>query len=529
MKSAMFAIELAKKFRKSPAQIASDLALKIKPSKEIESIKPIGPYINFFYSSSLLAQKTIQQILKEGDKYGSTKINKGKTLVIDFSSPNIAKPFGVGHLRSTIIGNSIANIADFIGYKTVRINYLGDWGTPFGKVLAGYKSFGSATKLKKNPINHLYEVYVLANEKKMDDEGRVWYKKMESGDKIALDLWKKFRTLSIQNFNQIYKKLGIKFDVTTGESYYNKKMEPVINKLKSEGLLKDSEGAQIVDLTHFNLGVLLIKKSDGATLYATKDLAMAIDRYQKYKFTEMFYEVGSEQKHYFSQLFKTLELLGNKWADNCEHIDHGLYLDKDGKKLSTRKGKTIFMEDLLAETQAIAESEIKKRSPKLSKKEITNRAEKITRAAIFYGDLKNFRRNDAIFDIEKFLSFEGDTGPYLLYTYARAKSILNKSKVKQKITQSNVSEKEKSLILKLDKFQEIILQAYKARSPNIIANYAYHLAQSFNEFYHSEKVLGSQNEAFKLSLVTATATVLKNSLKLLGMDVTLLDLCRRGD
>ncbi|MDD5700360.1 MAG: arginine--tRNA ligase, partial [Candidatus Nanoarchaeia archaeon] len=405
-------------------------------------------------------------------------------------------------------------------YKTVKINYLGDWGTQFGKLIAGYKKIGNEKKLKSNPIKHMLELYVEGNKEEYDEESRQWFKKLEDGNKEAVSLWKKFKDYSLKDFDKIYKTLGIKFDVISGESFYNNKMGATVSELKKKKLLKESEGAQIVDLEKYNLGVCLIKKSDGATLYATRDLTAAIDRHKKFKFDKMIYEVGQEQKLHFQQVFKILGLMGYNWAKSCIHVYHGLYLDKDGKKFATREGKTVFMEDILSETIELARLEILKRE-KLKEKELEERAEAIAIAAIFYGDLKSYRANDIVFDINKFLSFEGDTGPYLLYSYARAKSILRKAKYKQKpkIKAGSLNNSEKNLVLKLSAFPEAVAHANQNLSPNLIANYSFELAQMFNEFYHANQVIGSENEAFRLALVDSFSQVLKNALSLLGISV----------
>jgi len=506
---------LSKELKKNPSEISHNLSLKIK-SDNFEKVESKGPYLNFFLNRNNLVKQTISRIKKEKDKYGSSKLGKGKKIVIEMSSPNIAKPFGIGHLRSTIIGNSISNISFFLGYKTIKINYLGDWGTPFGKILLGFKKYGSESKLKKEPIKHLFDLYVKVNEHpELEQEARDLFKRLESGDKKTSVLWKKFKDLSLKDFNKLYSILNIKFNVISSESIYNKKMPDIVKKLEKNNLIRKSQGAWIVDLEEYGLGIVLIKKSDDTTLYATRDLAAAIDRYKKYNFEKMIYEVGSEQKLHFKQIFKILDLMGYKWAGSCVHVDHGLYLDEDGKKFSTRKGKTIFMEDILKETIDLAKKEISKRE-KLSKKELEFRAKKIALAAIFYGDLKNHRSNDVIFDVQRFVSFEGNTGPYLLYTYARAKSILKKSK-KGKSESKNISETEKSLVLLLSRFPEVVLSSYTQLSPNLIANYAYDISQKFNEFYHMEKVIGAENEDFKRNLVLAFSQVLKNSLSLLGI------------
>jgi len=508
---------LAKSLKKNPVEIAKELSSKIK-SKDLEKVEAKGPYLNFFLNKDKLADETLRRILKEKDKYGSANIGRKKTIAIDLSAPNIAKPFGIGHLRSTIIGNSISNICSYLGYKPIKINYLGDWGTQFGKLIVAYKKFGDEKSLKKNPIRYLLDLYVKGNDEQYESEAREWFKKLESGDKEAILLWKKFKELSLKEFEKIYSLLEIKFDVVSGESLYTDKMEAVVNDLEKKGILKESEGAKILDLEKFGLGVCLIKKSDGATLYATRDIAAAIDRYKKYKFSKMIYEVGQEQKLHFQQVFKILELLGYSWAGDCIHVYHGLYLDKDGKKFATRAGKTVFMSEVINEAISIAKSEISKRE-KISSNELEERAKKIALSAIIYGDLKNYRANDIVFDIERFLSFEGNTGPYLLYAYARAKSILRKAKFKRtaNFKASSISQKEKEAISQLSDFPNAVYQAYNNLSPSTIANYAFQLAQSFNEYYHSEQVIGSEREQFKLVLVDSFSQVLKNSLHLLGI------------
>ncbi len=293
------------------------------------------------------------------------------------------KTFWNGHLRSTIIGNSISRISEFNGYEVVRANYLGDWGTQFGKLIFAFKKWGDEKKFKKDPVKHLYELYVKANKKIYEEKARQEFLKLEESDEKNLALWKKFREVSLNNFEKIYSQLGINFDLYLAESMYNEKIKEVIKMLEGKKLLEDSDGARVVNLKKYNLGVALIQKTDGATLYITRDLASAISRYETYKFDKMFYEVGQEQILHFKQVFKILELLGYKWAKDCVHIYHGLYLDSDGKKFATRKGKTIFMEDILKETISLASEEIKKREPKISQKELEKRAAKVANAAIF--------------------------------------------------------------------------------------------------------------------------------------------------
>ena len=508
---------LSSKLRKNPNEIAIKIKNEIKNiPKDISEIKVSGPYLNFFVDKKILAVNLIKRVLKEKEKYGNSNEGKGKTIVIDMSSPNIAKPFGIGHLRSTIIGNSISNIAKSQEYKTIKINYLGDWGTQFGKIIVGYKKIGNDKELKKDSAKYMLKWYIEGNKKEYEEDARKWFKKLEDGDKETLKLWKMFKDLSIKDFEKIYKILGVKFDVISGESFYNNKMDKTIKELKLKKLLEQSEGALVVNLDKYNLGVCLIQKTDGATLYATRDLTAAIERYDKYKFSKIIYEVGQEQKLHFQQVFKVLELMGYKFSKECVHTSHGLYLDEDGKKFATRKGKTIFMEDILNETIEIAKKKIQEKNTDLkNKNEI---ARKIAIAAIFYGDLKNQRTNDIVFNIERFLDFDGNTGPYLQYSYARASSILRKAGKNTKKSKA-LNEKEIALIKKINDFPEVVKKSYEHLFPNLIANYSFELAQKFNEFYHSCPVIGSENEQFRLKLVEAFRITIKKSLYLLGIEV----------
>jgi len=511
---------LAEQLKQSPNQIALELREKIgnEPPVDFDDVQTQGAYVNFFLDRKNVARKVVWEAITQKKNFGKSKIGKNKKIVVEFSSPNIAKPFGIGHLRSTILGNALANIAEFVGYKAVRINYLGDWGTQFGKVIFGYKKFGSEKKLLKNPIPHLFDIYVKANKKIYEEKSREWFKKLEEGDKESKMIWKLARELSLKEFKKLYKEMGIEFDVDDAESKHNRRIKNVVQLLQKKELLKKSKGAMIVDFKTKKLGVCIIQKSDGTTIYATRDLAAAIARYEKYKFVKMIYEVGQEQTLYFQQLFKVLELMGHKWAKDCVHVEHGLYLDKDGKKFSTRKGKTVFMSEILEKTKILASREIKKRTNKISKKELEERARKIAIAAIFYGDLKNNRKNNMVFDLNKFVSFEGDTGPYIQYSYARASSILRKTKNKEKFQIYDLEPKELELATKLSKFPDIVLNSYNNLNPSVIANYSYQLAQIFNEFYHACPVIGSKQEAFRLALIEAFRQVLKNSLGLLGIE-----------
>ncbi len=512
---------LAGLLKMAPEEIAVEVRKNIKKIPEqFEDIQSQGAYVNFFLDRKEMAKSLILKILEEKENYGKTDIGKGKIIVVEFSSVNIAKPFGIGHLRSTIIGNSLSRISEFEGYKIIRMNYLGDWGTQFGKMILGYKKFGNARKLNsKNAIKHMLEIYIKANKKQYEEKARQEFQELEKGNKENLMLWKKFKEASLKNFEKIYRVLGIKFDVYSAESEYNDSLIAIIDELLKKKIIKESEGALIADLEEFGLSTAIIEKSDGATIYLTRDIAAAVDRFKKYHFEKMVYEVGQEQILHFRQLFKLLELLGYDWSKNCIHVSHGLYLDKDGKKFATRKGKTIFMEDVLDETMDLAKKEIKKRYPKISKIELEKRALKVAIAAIFYGDLKNNRSNNIMFDIKRFVSFDGDTGPYLQYSYARANSIIKKAKTnKRNISISDLDNKEIELIKKFSQFPEIAKKSFTQLNPSFIANYSYQLSKIFNEFYHECPVIGSEKEQFRLLLVASFQQILKNCLFLLGIE-----------
>jgi arginyl-tRNA synthetase len=512
---------LSEKLKMEPFEIALKLREKIGdfPETEFDDIQTKGPYLNFFVSRKGFAREVVWNIISRKKNFGKSDAGKRKKVVVEFSSPNIAKPFGIGHLRSTIIGNSLANIFKFSGYNVSRINYLGDWGAQFGRLLAGYSKFGKEKMLEKDPVSYLMKIYVKTNSKKYDKPAREWFKKMEDSDKKALMLWKLFRGFTMDEIKKTYKLLKISFDAYEGESDYNRKAKELLEELKEKKIAKKSKGAWIIDLEQYGLGISVVEKSDGTTLYVTRDLAAAMDRQKRYKFERMIYEVGQEQKLYFMQLFKILDILGCKWAKNCVHVDHGLYLDKNGKKFSTRKGSTFFLKDILDETARLAKEEIKKREKGISKRGLDEKALKIAIAAIFYGDLKNNRSSNIPFDLKKFVSFDGDTGPYILYSYARASSIIKKVPVRQKYDIHELDDKELGLVKKLSQFPEAVMNAQQSFNPAIIAGYSYHLSQAFNEFYHSCRVIGSEQETFRLALVQSFRQVLKNAMALLGIDV----------
>lgn len=419
---------LAKAFRKAPQQIAAELGEKIA-APAVSKVDVVGPYLNFFLNKELVSASVLKEVLTAGADYGNQSIGLGQTIPIDLSSPNIAKPISMGHLRSTVIGNSIANIVEKIGFKPIRINHLGDWGTQFGKLIVAYKLWGNEESVKAEPINELLRLYVKfhaeAEEKpELDDEARAWFKKLEDGDEEAVALWKWFREESLEEFNHIYKLLGVEFDSFNGEAFYNDKMDEVIDLLEEKHLLTVDNGATIVDLEKYNLNPALIKKSDGATLYITRDLAAAIYRQRTYNFAQSLYVVGNEQSNHFKQLKAVLKELGFDWSDDMHHIPFGL-ITQGGKKLSTRKGKIVLLEEVLNEAVHLANQQISEKNPDLANKDIT--ASQVGIGAVIFHDLKNDRLNNFDFTLEEVVRFEGETGPYVQYTRARAMSILRKA------------------------------------------------------------------------------------------------------
>ncbi len=515
---------LVDEFKISPDEIALLIRKEIKkfPQTEFDDILTEGPYINFFIDRRNKARELVWEVINKREDYGKTNIGKRKKIVIDFSSPNIAKPFGIGHLRSTIIGNSLAKIYEFLGYKVIKENYLGDWGTQFGKIIFAYKKWGNEKELKKSkkPLEYLMKLYSKVNkDKRCDEKAREWFKKMEEGDKEALTIWRLFKELSLKELERVYERLGIEFDIYGGESLAVRDGYKIIEELKEKKIAKKSQGALIVNLEKEGKGVCIIQKSDGTTTYALRDISTAIKRYKKYKFEKMIYEVGQEQKLHFKQIFRILELMGNEWAKKCLTRTHGLYLGKDGKKMSTRKGDIVLVEELVDKTKELAKKEIKKREPKINKKELEERAEKIAIAAIFYGDLKNNPAKDVVFDLKKFVSFEGNTGPYILYSYARASSIIRKAgKIKKDFVIKELKKEEFDLVNHLSKFNEIVLKSAETMNPSIIANFVYESCRLFNEFYQTSPVIDSENEVFRLALVESFRQVIRNALKLLGIE-----------
>jgi arginyl-tRNA synthetase len=516
---------MAMKLKENPFKLAQKIASELKLPKEIEKAEAKGAYINFFLNKKVLAENILNSIIKEKGKYGSSKEGKGKTVVVDFSSPNIAKPMSIGHLRSTMIGNSLIQIFSFLGYKTVGINYLGDYGTQFGKLIVAYNKWGSKYKsqLEKNPIRTLLELYTKFHEEaekdeNLEDDARREFKKLEEGDKTNLALWKKFKELSLKDFEKFYNILGVKFDVYSGESEYMEKALNLADELKKKGTAVESAGSLVIDLKDYEMPPCLLKKSDGATLYATRDLAAALDRYKKYKFDKMLYVVGSEQRLHFQQVVRVLEILGHEWAKKCIHVNFGMIYLPEGGKISSRKGGGIFMDEVVEKIISMSKKLI---TTEMTEKEKEKVAQEVGISALIYGDLSNDRIRDVQFDWDKILRLEGDSGPYLQYSYRRAASILEKEKFNGKFSIEDLNDEEKSLITELSQFPQIIKDASIHYAPHIIANYSNRLSQLFSNFYEKCPVIKAEekDKQKRLAIVYAFKQVQANCLTLLGMKI----------
>ena len=516
------AFSLAKIERKAPQAIAADIAEKIDAS-HFEKVVATGPYVNFFLDKSQISDQVIKSIIQAGADYGQQEEGQGANITIDLSSPNIAKPFSVGHLRSTVIGDALSNIFRKMGYNTIKINHLGDWGKQFGLLMVAYKKWGSKEAVEANPIDELLKLYVrinaeIENDPELDEEGRLWFKKLEDGDPEATELWQWFRDESLVEFNRIYKLLGVEFDSLNGEAFYNDKMDEAVQILEDKGLLKESKGASIVELDDVNLPPAMIKKSDGATLYITRDIATAIYRARTYNFVKNIYAVGQEQSNHFRQLKAVLKKMGFDWSDDMVHVDFGL-VTKNRQKLSTRKGNIILLEPTLQEAISRAKAQIEEKNPELENKEEVAHAVGV--GAVKFYDLKTDRRNGYDFDLEAMVSFEGETGPYVQYAYARIQSILRKANFTPSTDATySLSDPESWEIIKLlQDFSRVVKRAAENYDPSLIAKYAINLAQAFNKYYAHTRILDESPERdSRLALSYSTAVVLKEALRLLGVD-----------
>jgi len=515
--------KLAKEMRNSPVKIASELAERLPVSDLFACIEARGPYINFFCNRQKLALVTVHAVLEQQEEYGKLQVGQGKTIVIDFSAPNIAKPFGIGHLRSTVIGHSLYQIYLALGYQCVGINHLGDWGTQFGKLIVAYLKWGDDARLEEDPITYLYELYVRFHREEeaepvLAEEARSWFKRLEDGDESARMLWKRFRELSLAEFKRIYNLLGVRFDSYQGESFYNELLADTISQVEEQGLTEISAGALIVSLEEQGMPPCLLRKQDGATLYATRDLCAAIYRYQTYGFEKMLYVVGADQTLHFQQVFSVLKKMGYAWAERCVHVPFGLIGFKEGK-MSTRQGTLVFLEDVLDRATELALQIIQEKNAGLENK--AEVARQVGIGAVIFGDLSNDRVKNIEFDWEKVLDFTGETAPYVQYAHARICSILRKAEDWPGRYDATLlgTDEEQAVVRTLARFSDAIVRAAEIDKPSVIARYLVDLAAEFNKFYHQCPVLHAEEKLrnARLALIDAVRQVLLNGLALLGI------------
>ena len=515
---------VVKALKKPMPEVVTEALEVIKgASNLIKDVKPTGPFINIILDKSLVGADVLNNVYLKKDSYGNNKVGEGKTIVLDYSSPNIAKSFSIGHLRSTMIGNSLKLIFNKAGYKTVAINYLGDWGTQFGKMIVAYEKWGDESLIKADPINELSKLYVRFHEEakanpELEDEAREAFRKIELGEEKYLKLWKWIREESLKESAQIYDLLKISFDSYNGEAYYNDKMDPVVNELEDKGLLEESEGAMIVNLSD-DLPPALIKRRDGGSLYITRDLAAVFDRMNTYHFDKALYVVGNEQKLHFTQLKTVLSKMGYDYGNRIEHINFGLYLT-NGQKMSTRKGGVVKLYDVLMDAVAQARNQIEAKNPELKNKDEI--ASKVGIGAIVFNDLKNHRTNDVEFNLEQMLKFEGQTGPYLQYTGVRIYSIIENQNIDLNNINKDLFELPHyfELVKQIASFSSVIVRATEEYAPSVVAKYLLGLAQSFNGFYAKEKINADDATTRNTNMLLAACVriVINEGLRLLGIE-----------
>ena len=513
--------KFAKVMRKSPVLIAQALAAGYPADDVIERAEAVNGYVNFTINKAALAREVIGEVLSAGEKYGSSDIGAGKTVCIDYSSVNIAKPFHIGHLSTTAIGGALYKIFNFLGYKAVGINHLGDYGTQFGKLICAYKHWGDRQQVEEGGIHAINDLYVRFNSEateEMEHEAREYFRLIESGDKEANELFDWFKDLTLKYVKGIYEKLNVKFDSYAGERFYTDKMQPVIDELREKGLLKESEGAQVVDLEKYGMPPCLILRSDGASLYATRDLAAAIYRKNTYDFYKCLYVVAYQQNLHFKQVFKVLELMGKEWAKDLVHVAYGMVSLEDGA-MSTRKGKVVWLEDVISRCVEKAYAIISEKNPELENKRDV--AEKVGVGAVIFGALYNSKIKDIVFSYDKVLSFEGETSVYVQYTCARANSVMEKGGVPAEYKVGELLPQEAEVVKAIASFPQAVKDAAEKYEPCMVARFAVDLAQKFNKFYFDCKILSAEGDKknFRLALTAAAHTALKNALTLLGIGV----------
>ena len=521
---------LAKTMRKAPQMIAADLAEKLAGNEAFSKVENVNAYVNFFMNKAEVAGAAVEAVIKAGAAYGGSDQGNGKTVCIDYSSPNIAKPFHIGHIRSTVIGNSLYKIFDSLGYNVVRINHLGDYGTQFGKMIVAYRKWGSKEEVEAEPIKSLLKYYVKFHEEAekdpaLEDEARHTFTLLENGAEEETALWQWFRDESLKEFNYVYDLLGITFDSYAGESFYSDKMDRVVDILESKGLLKDSDGTQIVDLSEYNMTPALIKKKDGSTLYITRDLAAVLYRKETYDFDKCIYVVASQQNLHFQQLFKIVSLMGFDWADKCVHVPFGMVSLEDGT-MSTRKGKVVFLLDVL--TKAIEKTKEVIAEKNVAEEDIDQTAKDVGIGAVMFQELSNNRIKDYVFSWDKVLNFEGETGPYVQYTHARACSVLRNAGASAEAVLNGTAKPDMKyitgeaayeLVKAIASFPEVVQDAAAKYEPSVVTRHIIDVAQFFNKFYHDEHILvdNEEEKQAKLALVYAAKQTIANGLALLGI------------
>ena len=522
--------KLAKELKKAPPMIANDIKNNIKIDEEIiEKVEVAGGYLNFYIQQSLIVKDVLEEIANY-DEYGKSEIGKGKTIVIDYSAPNIAKPFHIGHLRSTVIGGALYNIYKYLGYCTIGINHLGDYGTQFGKLIEGYKLWGKEYNVEEDPINELTKIYIRINQLCKEDEKvleqcRMNFKLLEEGDSYCTEVWEKFRSLSLKEFQKVYDLLGSHFDSWNGEAFYSDKMPEVIDILEKTGKLQESQGAKIIDLEDKGINTpCIIQKSNGSTTYATRDLAAILYRARTYDFDKALYVVSYEQTLHFKQVFEVAKLLGidEKYTNGLKHVPFGMVSLPTGK-MSTREGNIVKLEELLNESIARAKTIIEEKNPDLENKEEV--AKKVGVGAVIFNDLSNSRIKDEIFDWDQVLNFQGETGPYVQYTYVRTKSVLEKAGYMPKIEEVKfdnlLDEASKNCIKLIYNFENTLVQVTEKEEPSILSRYLIDLAKAFSNFYNDNKILVEDKEIqnARVYLTYAVGKVLKIGAKLLGIEM----------